>query len=943
MVILHRLHGLPAHAAPLAVAAFVAACGGDRPGSDGPDASRPDTSIDLAAELPDTAGADSLEDPVHDSAPEAIADTSPEAAPDTAHEAVADIAPEAVPDTAPEADPDTSPEAVADTSPETALDTAPEAVADIGPDVDACPPPPVPPGQVRARTLACAAELPVGTQAVARVGDIVLENALVRFVIRTGPEGHALLGLAGGGLVDALQDGGPDLLREFQPLVSFNVVRPDTIEVVAAGADGEAVARVSGVPVPHPVLESMIPGIPLDATVIQEYRLAPDQAWLRLRTRVRPIGGGELEIIPGDLQMLGGEARPFVPGSASGDQAGISGPFFAVSGGGASFAYVVRGGVGGLEVGGSEIFLAGAMFATDTEEAVFERFFVVGDGSVSSVAGIAYELRGDAWAEVAGRVLVAGAHAGSAYRVEVEDAGGLPVSRFDTRSDGTFAGRLPIGAAVLHATCEGCPDGPRVPVVVPATGLADVALQAGSPSFLDILVREAGKGPVPARVSIGAIERPDERPRFLFTTAGTTRFPLAPGTYTVTVSRGMEYERDVRSPVVVTEGQTLSIEVDLVRSVNTEGAVAAEFHLHSEASVDSSIPTTDRVAACAAEGLEFVASSDHDFVTDYGPTIDALGLRPFLQSAVGCEVSSVAAGHFITWPIAVDPDRAGNGAPQWFGLPPGDLVDLLRSAHPDSVVQVNHPRYEDKSTFDLVRYDPADGHAHADPVDLGFPPGTDLDRLDYDSYEVFNAIGHNDLEEQLRDWFSLLNLGRRITATAGGDSHTLDAFPGHPRNLVLLGNDDPAQTSPQAVVEALRRMRVLVTSGPYVRAGAVPPAGGEPSLPGDLVTDTDGEMALRVEVQAPTWMDVDEVVVVMNGQAGTPIAVPAAVSPGPQPVLRYAATLAMPVLADAWFVVIARGDARDPVLLNRAPVAVTNPVYIDADGDGAFTPPGLSR
>ncbi len=40
--------------------------------------------------------------------------------------------------------------------------------------------------------------------------------------------------------------------------------------------------------------------------------------------------------------------------------------------------------------------------------------------------------------------------------------------------------------------------------------------------------------------------------------------------------------------------------------------MSADFHVHSENSVDSFVPLPVRVRAIAAEGLEFVVATDHD-------------------------------------------------------------------------------------------------------------------------------------------------------------------------------------------------------------------------------------------------------------------------------------------------------------------------------------------
>jgi hypothetical protein len=747
-----------------------------------------------------------------------------------------------------------------------------EAAGGAEAEVGGCVPARPGPGVVRARVIQCADELRPGYLDWARVGDLVLENSQARFVVRTGDEGAALLGLSGGGLVDASLSGpgssGADLLREVQPLVNYNLVQAQSVSITADGAEGEARVTVLGVPIPHPVLASVVPSNPLEATITHEYVLKPDQPWITLRTRVKPTANETLSVLPADMLFPSGLLQRVRPGQADQEAEIFKVPFFVLAHQTVSYAYVAPPDTQGIEIGGAELLLGKSVKATQAQEAVVERYLVVGDGSLASVGQVAWDLLG-----VAGEALA----------------------------------ELPLE-----------PD-----------------------SGLEVLVSDGAGTHVPARLTVERPGDPSFGPGRWFSGLDKSRMPLAPGTYRVTVSRGFEYERVVLQDLLIAPGAWVPLEATLERSVKTPGALATELHIHSELSVDSAVPLSMRVQAIVAEGVEFTVATDHDFVTDYLSLRGYTGFEDFLHTEVGCEVSSTNAGHFMAWPLIPDPDRGGFGAPRWYGLSPQALVGKLRAEHPGALIQVNHPRFDKGSTFNLIGYDPADGHAHGDLQKLGYPEGTDLDFMGYDAIEVFNAIGDEQLQAQLTDWYSLLNQGLRVTATAGGDSHSLDAFPGNPRNLVLTGNDDPRQATAPEVQQAIRAMRVLVSSGPYIDAGLEDPMSSLPSLAGDLVTDSDGEARLYVAVQCPTWMDLDQVVVVANGVDGTPIPVEQPAAGTTPPITRYQATLPLAVDRDTWFVVMVRGDLRDRVMSNHAPFAVTNPFYLDADGDGKFTAPGL--
>ncbi|MBM4396662.1 MAG: CehA/McbA family metallohydrolase [Deltaproteobacteria bacterium] len=820
--------------------------------------------------------------------------------------------------------------------------SSPPDATDAGPDTPpagGCDPRRLAPGEVRAKRIACDAERVGGPNAIARVGDYLLENHRVRFVVRAG-QGHRLLGLKGGTVVDADRarepgEPGGDRLQELLPLTSFAALDVSDVAIASPGGTGagnEAVVRVTGTPMSVPVIASYVPGLPIpDANVSYEYALAPDSDHLVVRTRVAvPPGKAALDAVPVDGWFCSGALPSFDPGR--GWRPGGALPLLVHAAGEGDVSYGYLGGPGfRMQSVGDFALAMGDPVAVDAgAEAAIERLLFVGDGTASSVTGWAAGRIGIATGAVSGCVSRAGGKAEGAL-VTASDAQGRVLTAMRTGADGCFAGRLPVGAATLVASFAGSDAGPAAQVEVTAAGTTGLALLVPAPSGVRLTARDEGGAPIPARVTIERTDRDGFEPAYAFAWPAGAEVRLPAGRYRLTFSRGFEFGRSVAGPVDV--AGVVPVEATVVREVATPGAIAAEFHVHSESSIDSFVTLPERVTSCAAEGLEFVVSTDHDFVTDYRPVVVARGLRPFLATVPGQELSGVTAGHANAWPIEPDPDRAGNGGIEWFGLAPGDLARHVRDGHPARIVQANHPRFQDNSLFDIIGLDPANGHAHADPVALGFPAGTDLDDLPYDSMEVYNGIGDEDTDEVLRDWFALLNAGRRITATAGGDSHDLEAFPGHPRNMVLAdGSDDPATLEPAAIDAAVRAMRVVVTTGPYIEAGVVDPGTGTTSRPGDTVTDTDGEVDLRVRVQAPAWMDLSQVEIVVGGEPWQAVPIDDPGVPEQRAVVRMDRSFQVPAPKDTWIVVIARGKTAVPHLSRLPPFALTNPFFVDADG-----------
>ena len=124
----------------------------------------------------------------------------------------------------------------------------------------------------------------------------------------------------------------------------------------------------------------------------------------------------------------------------------------------------------------------------------------------------------------------------------------------------------------------------------------------------------------------------------------------------------------------------------------------------------------------------------------------------------------------------------------------------------------------------------------------------------------------------------------------------------------------------------------MVSGGAFVTFTVARPGGGVASI-GDTVTDSDGEIEVAIQVQAPPYLALRAVRVIV-GASTTMVTLDAA----DRAVLRYAATLRLPVSSDSAVVVLV-DPASDggPVIGKRIP-SLANPILVDANGDGLFAP-----
>lgn len=177
---------------------------------------------------------------------------------------------------------------------------------------------------------------------------------------------------------------------------------------------------------------------------------------------------------------------------------------------------------------------------------------------------------------------------------------------------------------------------------------------------------------------------------------GKAQVDIKPGTYTVTISRGLEYTAQQISAVVVNSGAKTDLGIQTIRRVvDTSNFVSADFHIHSGRSLDASAPLEARVRSYAGEGLEVMVSTDHDINTDYSPIIKKLKMQPFITSIIGTEVTTSVPrqpftsngwGHINGWPSVHDRNlRRG-----------GSIEDEVVSAN------VIYDRLRDQSNFQCV-------------------------------------------------------------------------------------------------------------------------------------------------------------------------------------------------------------------------------------------------
>jgi hypothetical protein len=449
------------------------------------------------------------------------------------------------------------------------------------------------------------------------------------------------------------------------------------------------------------------------------------------------------------------------------------------------------------------------------------------------------------------------------------------------------------------------------------------------------IVDQTGQ-PSPARISV---YRDNQFVKRLYTATGNGNFKLPPGNYQIGISRGFEYSI-VEMPLGITAGVTTPLNASLEQVIDTQGFMSFDAHVHSDPSPDSYVKEADRIRTAAATGLEVVVATDHEIITDLAPAVREAGAEAFVATVMGQEVTAGIPNHTIAYPLQHDPNALmPNGKPRrqfvaWHGL---DIAQIFaeEARHGAQVRTLAHPRSD---YLNLIQWDRMAGApGMTDPTRLGFDADAQLWSWDFEAMEYMNGPTPVFSSGMFEDWMSFLNHGHRITATGASDVHGFE-LPGMPRNYFPASSDSPQAFRENEMVSAVQNGRLLVSTGAFARIAV-----NDTATMGDTLTDTDGSVDLGLHVQALPQIDVEHVRVYVNCDE----------------VARYDATqtvgsvvkldghweLPLPAGKDAHIVVQGFGRLPFPRELpqfdaNEVPRFVTNPVYIDGDGDGVFTAPG---
>ncbi len=898
-----------------------------------------------------------------------------------------------------------------------------------------------------------------GPVALGQVGDYILENDEVKFLIE-GDTRNMNPCPWGGNVLDAAVKKGEapnlDILGEVCHLLNASfTLKPEKFEmaqfgktsVLAVGGRltiGDFINIKSMIGDLAPALANAIKvdteTIPdVDMTVY--YILRPGDHGVRVISAFENTGEEQVDLAAIHLMASGGDGYYFNPVSENkgfGIPAGLTisaapFPFLVFNGDKASYALVPEPverlqGSSDLPIGGAYLVFAGVAAAMLQETNVlttivtperlaaaesvlhvqkgevqsYTHWIFAGDGSISSILDHGYETIGVKTAKVSGKVVDADGNAMADARV-VGIFEGATYSQTKSKADGSFEMELPQGRSYeLYARFGNRPSAGSETINLGSEPIVTNDLKLVAASKIVVNITDGDGKPTPGRISVicdgecvgfKTLNDADVEYHRLPSVYGDVHWTGIDGKgelelpgghdYRVVVSRGMEWStwpaangQAAGLAFTLDVGETETFNAEIMKVVETPNSISSDFHIHTIASSDSTVEHEERVLNFMAEGVDVIVTTDHDIITDFGPSILALNAENEIASMIGEEVTTSDLGHFNVFPVEKDDTKTRRGgAVDWGGaegpaLDPADLFEAMNAFPGEQVVQVNHAAnlgLVNGTTADVLRKTSLGNRAKKRLPEKEDGPGGDtgLWTDGFTAMELMNGNSQEGFWVLAHWWFTMIGRGFVPTGTAVSDTHKkYSDLGGVPRTYVFIdGMNDAKSFDEASFVNGVNGGSAIGTNGPFFTVVATNSAGAKVG-PGSIIEALGNDINVEVNIQVPEWIDVDtvdyyfnpdpaEVIVEAGKTNDTPITPTGTIN------VNFAASDIMDLqgstathklksktvnftinsAVDGYLVVIVKGtEQMFPVLL-ATPFAFSNPIIIDGDGNGYDNPP----
>ena len=471
------------------------------------------------------------------------------------------------------------------------------------------------------------------------------------------------------------------------------------------------------------------------------------------------------------------------------------------------------------------------------------------------------------------------------------------------------------GAASLAVASDGMSVTWRLPFRVSETGLLEGRLVEAEGDDATIgrirAIDASGRHRAPLEAAYGLILRPRRDAARWHYASGNFRLRAPAGKLRISIRRGLEY-LPIDEELQLEAGGTLRRTFALKRWANMEqeGWHSGDTHIHMldppSALFEMQAENLRVGNVLVLEHMGKTYSAEH-FRGELDPISDARHLVYFNQ-----EYRNQTLGHvsLLSLKTLVEPISTGGLAV------PETTVYRYSYLRPSRKGFPRHGRdgWPDALVLDAMRETHRQGGlvnwAHLRPAQLEFP----IDMV-FGEIDTADILTHTQLPQTLKLWYSLLNCGFRLPATAGTDRIGPEEPVGHQRVYVKLNGP---LTYP-AWMEGLRQGRSFVTNGPMVSLSV------DGRGPGDTLTLSKGKV-LAIEARARSLRPFERLEIVVNGKVAASV-------PAQDQGRRAELSLDYPADQSLWIAARCMGGTPEETSIWTHPLfAHANPVYVDYAG-----------
>lgn len=521
-----------------------------------------------------------------------------------------------------------------------------------------------------------------------------------------------------------------------------------------------------------------------------------------------------------------------------------------------------------------------------------------------------------------------------------------------TGAEGTAKVRIPGQSCVAHVTVAGQQFAPQM--VTLADGQLSINLTEYTPGTALLNVVDGDGHPIAAKIEFTGQDKtptPNWGPetaeffvRNLAYTAGrAVRVDLASGNYDVTVSHGPEYHAEFMT-LKIEPGKATEITVKLPRLVSTTGWVSADFHSHSTPSGDNTSSQLGRVLNLVAEHVEFAPCTEHNRVSSYDEHRQTWNLASVFATVSGMELTGqpLPLNHQNMFPMIYRPRTQDGGGPT-ADLSPETQIERAAAWDNNSVklIQQNHP------DIGWLFYDrdgdqvPDEGYFRS----FGLMNVMEIHPIDkLLSPNRFDIRGGKPVENHTAfNWMQLLNQGFRIYGVVNTDAHYNFHGSGGLRIWIKSDTDEPEKIQSDSMRDAARNGNIVMSNGPFLEATFRETGSNtQPVISGQDLNAPSGKVSATIRVQCANWLDVDTVMLLVNGRPDEQRTFTREKNPElfSRDTVRFEKTIDMELPKDAHLIVLTGhstqvlGPVTGPDWGKQHPAALSNPVFVDVDGDG---------